>query len=79
MSANSPITSNSPITGKVRRKQAGSNYGFISAHEGFDIYVHRSGMAAGCSWDDISEGTEVTFQVYETKERGNRAIEVRPA
>tara|TARA_B100002019_G_C20791337_1_gene366769 strand:- start:235 stop:501 length:267 start_codon:yes stop_codon:yes gene_type:complete len=48
----------------VRKRDEG--YGFIKPEEGEkDVFFHASAVAEGTSFDDLSEGDVVTFDVEE--------------
>ena len=58
----------------VRKRDEG--YGFIKPEEGEkDVYFHASSIAEGTSFDDLSEGDVVTFDV-EDGDRGPKAVNV---
>ncbi|WP_160680850.1 cold shock domain-containing protein [Clostridium sp. C8-1-8] len=62
-------------TGTVKWFNNEKGYGFISANEGDDVFVHHSQVKEKGTNKDLHEGEEVTFDVVQ-KERGPQAINV---
>jgi CspA family cold shock protein len=62
-------------TGIVKWFNNEKGYGFISANEGDDVFVHHSQVKEKGTNKDLHEGEEVTFDVVQ-KERGPQAINV---
>ncbi len=61
-------------TGKVKWFSAEKGYGFITAEDGNDIFVHFS-QINGDGYKTLEEGQEVSFDVSETN-RGKQAANV---
>ena len=62
-------------TGIVKWFNNEKGYGFISANEGDDVFVHHSQVKEKGPNKDLHEGEEVAFDVVQ-KERGPQAINV---
>ncbi|MFP4117453.1 MAG: cold-shock protein [Candidatus Woesearchaeota archaeon] len=63
------------MNGTVKFFNENKGFGFISAEDGKDYFVHVSGLADGV---DITENDEVTFEV-EQGDRGPKAVKVDKA
>ncbi|MBQ1467780.1 MAG: cold-shock protein [Solobacterium sp.] len=61
-------------TGKVKWFNAEKGYGFITAEDGTDIFVHYSAIQ-GDGYKTLEDGQAVTFEVQQT-ERGPQASDV---
>jgi cold shock protein len=66
----------SMYTGVVKWFDNERGYGFISANEGNDVYVHSNQVKETKNDKDLHEGESVTFDVVE-KEKGPMAINVQ--
>lgn len=60
------------MNGTVKFFNEGKGFGFISAEDGQDIFVHVTGLNEGVS---LNEGDKVSFEVTET-DRGMQARNV---
>ncbi len=60
------------MKGKVKFFNAVKGFGFISAEDGKEYFVHSSGLNSGAT---IHEGDSVTFEV-EQGEKGPKAAKV---
>ena len=60
------------MNGTVKFFNENKGFGFISAEDGKDYFVHVSGLADGV---EIAENDEVTFEV-EQGDRGPKAVKV---
>lgn len=58
-------------TGKVKFFNEAKGFGFITDHEGKDVFVHVTGLA-----EQVKQGDNVTYEVKEGK-RGLNAINVK--
>jgi CspA family cold shock protein len=63
-------------TGTVKWFDSERGYGFISANDGRDVYVHHMQVKEKTDDKDLHEGEEVSFDTIE-KERGPMAINVQ--
>ena len=61
-------------TGKVKWFNAEKGYGFITAEDGTDIFVHYSAIQ-GDGYMTLEDGQAVTFEIQQT-ERGPQASDV---
>ena len=52
-------------TGDVKWIDNDRGYGFISANDGIDVFVHYSNVKENGHDKDLHEGEEVTFDVVE--------------
>ncbi len=62
-------------TGKVKWFNGGKGYGFITADDGKDYFVHYSAIQE-IGFRSLAEGDEVEFEVGEGK-KGPQAVAVR--
>jgi CspA family cold shock protein len=60
------------MNGKVKFFNESKGFGFITAEDGKDYFVHISGIEEGVN---LEEGTDVTFEV-EQGDRGPKAVKV---
>ncbi|WP_027623826.1 cold-shock protein [Clostridium lundense] len=63
-------------TGIVKWFNNEKGYGFISANDGNDVFVHHSQVKEKGHNKDLHEGQQVTFDVVE-REKGLQAINVQ--
>ncbi|MEO2069316.1 MAG: cold shock domain-containing protein [Desulfurobacteriaceae bacterium] len=61
-------------TGTVKWFDAKKGYGFITADNGQDVFVHYTGIS-GNGFRTLEEGERVSFNVQES-EKGLKAVEV---
>jgi CspA family cold shock protein len=61
------------MNGSIKFFNDGKGYGFVSADDGKEYFVHVSGLAEGLT---VKEGDAVTFDV-EDGERGPKAVNVQ--
>ncbi|MBS3109139.1 cold shock domain-containing protein [Candidatus Woesearchaeota archaeon] len=61
------------MKGKVKFFNIGKGFGFISAEDGKDYFVHQTALGAGVS---LKENDSVEFDV-EQGERGPKAVNVK--
>ncbi|MBM6837551.1 cold shock domain-containing protein [Clostridium saudiense] len=66
----------SSYTGTVKWFNQEKGYGFISANDGQDIFVHHSQVKEKGSEKDLYEGENVSFSISEG-EKGPMAINVQ--
>ena len=62
--------------GTVKWFNEKKGFGFISAEEGNDYFVHHSSIV-GDGYKSLQEGAKVQFQI-EQGEKGPRAVQVSP-
>jgi ribosomal subunit interface protein len=67
-----------PAHGRIARLIAESDYGFISASDGTEVYFHRNSVANG-GFKKLSVGDEVRFSLHPSEgEKGPQASSVVP-
>jgi CspA family cold shock protein len=64
-------------TGKIKKIIRERGFGFISANDGREVFVHRTAVEGG-AFDTLQEGQEVTFEV-ENSPKGPSARNVKPS
>ena len=62
--------------GKISKLVTDRGFGFITADDGKEYFFHRSGVDGSRSFDTLSGGDKVTFEV-EPSPKGPRANRVR--
>ncbi|OMH39914.1 MULTISPECIES: cold-shock protein [Desulfurobacterium] len=62
------------LTGTVKWFDSKKGYGFITADNGQDVFVHYTGIA-GEGFKTLEEGERVTFNITET-DKGLKAVDV---
>lgn len=62
-------------TGKVKWFDVGKGYGFVTAEDGQDYFIHHSGITKGKHYTGLDGADEVTFEVGEGK-KGPQAVNV---
>lgn len=63
-------------TGVIKWFDNNKGYGFISAMNGTDVFVHHSQVKEKSNDKQLHEGEEVTFDVV-SKDKGPQAINVQ--
>jgi len=63
------------MKGTVKFFNSNKGFGFISAEDGKEVFVHQSALKSG---EILNEGDTVTFDV-EKGERGPKAVNVKKA
>lgn len=68
------------MTGKVARLKNPHGFGFIKPDGGgADRFFHRSGMADGFAFEQLTEGMRVSFEHEDGEgDKGPRAVQVQP-
>ena len=67
-------------TGSIVRLVRDRGFGFIRTDNGQEVFFHATGVTGGLVYDNLQEGQTVTFDVeQDTRGRGERAVNVRPA
>jgi cold shock CspA family protein len=64
--------------GRIVRLMVGQGHGFIRSAEDRDVFFHRSDLHDGTSFNGLAVGDAVTFELFEDKVSGARALRVRP-
>ncbi len=64
-------------SGRIKRLITGKGFGFITAADGVDYFVHAGDIVEGPHFDELTEGQGVTFEKDERSTRGPRARQVR--
>jgi len=62
------------LTGTVKWFDSKKGYGFITADNGQDVFVHYTGIS-GTGFRTLEEGERVSFNVMES-EKGLKAVDV---
>lgn len=65
-------------TGTVKKVVAERGFGFITADDGKEYFFHRTAVDPSLSFDRLSGGEKVEFEVQPSP-RGERAANVRAA
>ena len=64
------------MTGKIARVMADKGFGFITGEDGSDYFFHRSAVTGGGLFEQLRDGSPVTFDVGQGP-KGPRAENVR--
>jgi len=62
--------------GTIKRIITNRGYGFIQTGEKGDIFFHATDLLNGVSFDSLTEGQQVEFEIKPTS-RGLKAISIR--
>ena len=65
-------------TGTIKKVVADRGFGFISAEDAKEYFIHRDGLDASLDFDRLIGGERVEFDV-EASPKGPRATKVRAA
>ncbi len=63
-------------TGTIKKVVYERGFGFIAGEDGKEYFFHRSGVDESVSFDNLTGGQQVTFQL-EQSPKGPRANRVR--
>ena len=63
-------------TGTIKKVVSDRGFGFIAADDGREYFFHRDGLEPSVSFDRLSGGEKVTFDI-EASQRGPRAQRVK--
>lgn len=63
-------------TGTIKKVVSDRGFGFIAADDGREYFFHRDGLESSVSFDGLSGGEKVTFDI-ESSLKGPRAQRVR--
>ena len=63
-------------SGHVVRLLIGQGYGFIRLADGRQVYFHRADMGEGRSFNSLQVGDSVTFELFDDRLSGARALRV---
>lgn len=66
------------MTGIVKWFNSSQGYGFITASDGKDVFVHHTSIE-DTGYRTLSEGDKVTFDLYETDSERYHAHNVKKA
>ena len=66
------------MTGTVKKVVTERGFGFIAAEDGEEYFFHRTGMDSSLTFENVSIGERVSFDV-ERSDKGPRAAHVRAA
>jgi cold shock CspA family protein len=64
--------------GRIARLFIGRGYGFVRLADNREIYFHRADIREGISFNDLSVGDAVTFELFEDRISGPRALQLKP-
>jgi cold shock CspA family protein len=70
-----PVLTGTKTRGRVTRILHGQGYGFIRTADDREVYFHRSD--ADGTFNDLSAGDGVVFELYEDRITGPRALRLR--
>ena len=73
-----PVLTGIKMRGRVTRILHGQGFGFIRADDDRDVFFHKAD-AVGTTFNDLAVGDRVTFELYEDKITGPRALRLRKA
>jgi cold shock CspA family protein len=62
--------------GRIAKLFIGQGYGFIRLADDRAIYFHRADTRDGTSFNDLSVGDSVLFELFEDRISGARAVHV---
>ena len=65
-----------PSSGRIVTLLIGQGHGFIQLANGRDVFFHRSDVREGVSFNKLAVGDEVTFELFEDRISGPRALYV---
>ena len=63
--------------GRIIRLFVGQSYGFIRGVDRREIFFHRGDIHDGTSFNDFVVGDGVTFELFEDRISGPRALDVQ--
>ena len=66
-------------SGQIARLLIGQAYGFIRLADRREVYFHRADMGEGRSFNSLRVGDSVTFELFDDRVSGARALQVRRA
>ena len=62
--------------GRIVRLLVGQGHGFIRVTREREVFFHRSDVREGASFNDFAVGDAVTFEMFEDRISGARALRV---
>lgn len=65
-------------SGQIGRLLIGQGYGFIRLAGGREVYFHRADMGEDGSFNSLRVGDSVTFELFDDRVSGARALRVIP-
>lgn len=66
-----------PNAGRIVTLLVGQSHGFIRLPNGRQVFFHRSDVRAGTSFNHLTVGDAVAFELLEDEVSGPRAVQVR--
>ena len=66
-----------PMSGRITKIHAGQSHGFIRDEDHREVFFHRSDTTFG-TFNKLTVGDEVAFELIEDRFSGPRATHVRP-
>ena len=64
-------------SGQIARLLIGQAYGFIRLADRREVYFHRADMGEGRLFNSLRVGDSVTFELFDDRVSGARALQVR--
>ena len=64
-------------SGQIARLLIGQAHGFIRLADRREVYFHRADMGQGRSFNSLRVGDSVTFELFDDRVSGARALQVR--
>ena len=65
--------------GRVAKLFIGQGYGFIRLADDREIYFHRADLREGTSFNKLTVGDAVVFELFEDRISGARAVQLQRA
>jgi cold shock CspA family protein len=67
-----------PSSGRIVTLLIGQGHGFIRLADDRDVFFHRSDVREGASFNALTVGDAVRFELFEDAVSGPRAMQVEP-
>jgi len=65
--------------GQIAKLLIGQGYGFVRLRDNREIYFHRADVREGTSFNELSVGDSVVFELFEDRVSGPRAVQLQRA
>jgi cold shock CspA family protein len=65
-----------PGVGRIARLFVGQGHGYIRLSDERDVFFHRADVKEGTTFNELSVGDTVTFELFEDTVSGARALRV---